>query len=90
MAINFDAIFGVEDYDPCAALVALRPAYMKLSVGGSLARVSFRDRVTEWHRADLTALGQIIQQLESECAAKKGRPRKRFAITAGARTSRLG
>jgi hypothetical protein len=85
MAIDYEAIFGVEEYDPCAALIALRPAYMKLSVGGSLARVSFRDRVTEWHRADFKALGQLITQLESECAAKRGRAaqRSRIRITHG-------
>lgn len=85
MAIDFEAIFGVEEYDPCTALAALRPAYMKLSVGGSLAEVSFRDRTVKYHRSDFTALGSLIAQLESECAAKRGRAPRRSAITAGYR-----
>jgi hypothetical protein len=82
MAIDYDAIFGVEDYDPCAALLVLRPAYMKLVTGGSIERVTFRDRTTTWHASDLKAFGAVIAQLESECAAKSG-TRKRFAIQAG-------
>jgi len=84
MAIDYDAIFGVEDFDPCAALMQLRPAYMKLVAGGPIARITFRDRTTEWHRSDLTAFGNVISQLEQQCMAKKGiRPRQ--AITAGFR-----
>ncbi|WP_378952091.1 hypothetical protein [Mesorhizobium sp. ANAO-SY3R2] len=85
MAINFDAIFGVEEYDPCVALRALRPAYMKLSVGQGVANVTFRDRKVEFHRADFGAFGALIAQLESECATKQGRGARRFAITAGYR-----
>jgi hypothetical protein len=85
MAIDYNAIFGVEEYDPCAALIALRPAYMKLRSGQQLARVSFRDRATEWHRSDLEDFGSLITQLESECAAKRGRRTSRKAITAGTR-----
>lgn len=85
MAIDYDAIFGEETYDPCAALVVLRPAYMKLLTGGTIATIKFRDRTTEWHRSDLTAFGALIAQLESECAAKRGRAPSRFAITAGGR-----
>lgn len=84
MSINYEAIFGVEEYDPCAALVALRPAYMKLLAGGTVARISFRDRTTEWHRTDLTAFTALITQLEADCAAKRGR-RNRMAISAGYR-----
>lgn len=87
MAIAYDAIFGGDDYDPCEALRALRPAYMKLMSNGAVARVTFRDRTTEWHRADLKEFGALIQQLESECAVKSG-VRKRFAITAGGRYQR--
>lgn len=90
MAIDFEAIFGVEEYDPCEALKALRPAYMRLSSGGNLARVSFRDRTTEWHRADLAAFGTLITQLENECAAKRGRKPRRKAITAGTRVPPRG
>jgi hypothetical protein len=87
MAIDYDALFGAEEYDPCAALVALRPAYMKLISGGTLARVTFRDRTTEWHKTDLNEFAALIRQLESECAAKRGRTSSRKAITAGTRTT---
>jgi len=85
VAIDYDVIFGVEEFDPCAALVALRPAYMKLSVGGSVAEVNFRDRSVKYHRSDFTEFGALIARLESECAAKRGRAAPRMAITAGYR-----
>ncbi|TIR24021.1 MAG: hypothetical protein E5X34_13275 [Mesorhizobium sp.] len=85
MAIDFDAIFGVDEYDPCEALRALRPAYMKLSVGGQVTEITFRDRTTKYSAGDFRKLEAIIAQLESECAKKQGRPSKRSAITAGYR-----
>jgi len=88
MGIDFETLFGTEEYDPCAALKALRPAYMKLLVGGQTARVSFRDRTVEYHRSDLTEFGALIKQLESDCAAAQGRPARRRAITAGSRYQR--
>lgn len=85
MAIDYEAIFGGETYDPCAALAALRPAYMRLRAEKSVARVTFRDRTVEYHREDIAELGTLIAQLESECAAKQGRSKPRAAITAGYR-----
>ena len=85
MAIDYDALFGGEQYDPCAALQAIRPAYMKLRIEGGIQRVTFRDRTVEMSKPDLVALAQLIAQLESECAAKSGRAPSRFAITAGSR-----
>ena len=85
MAIDYDALFGGQDYDPCAALAAIRPAYMKLRVEKGVQRVTFRDRTVEYFESDLNDLAQLVAQLESECAAKSGRQRPRTAITAGAR-----
>ena len=85
MAIDFEAIFGVEEYDPCEALRALRPVYMKLSVGGQVTEITFRDRTTKYSAGDYRMLEAIIAQLESECAEKQGRPTRRAAITAGYR-----
>lgn len=85
MAIDYEALFGGEEYDPCAALAVIRPAYMKMRVEKSVQRVTFRDRTVEYHASDLEQLGALVTQLESECAAKRGRRRPRFAITAGAR-----
>lgn len=85
MAIDYDALFGGLDYDPCAALAAIRPAYIRMRVERSVQRVTFRDRTVEYHANQLQELGELIAQLESECAAKQGRARIRFAITAGAR-----
>jgi hypothetical protein len=85
VAIDYDGIFGDIDYDPCAALAALRPAYMKLRAGGGVAEITFRDRTTKFHAAELKEFGALIAQLESECAAKQGRRPKRLAITAGYR-----
>lgn len=85
MAIDYQALFGGETYDPCAALQALRPAYMKLRVEGGVQSVSFRDRKVEMGRGDLQSFSALIAQLEAECIQKNGGPRRRFAITAGAR-----
>ncbi|WP_420408689.1 gpW family head-tail joining protein [Hoeflea sp.] len=85
MAIDYTALFGAEEYDPCAALVALRPALMKIMVDGRVATVKFRDRTVEFHRQDTKELEALVQRLESECAAKRGRRSSRRAITAGAR-----
>ena len=35
MAIDYDALFGGDTYDPCEILKKLRPAYMKITVEGS-------------------------------------------------------
>jgi len=88
MAVDYEALFGAVEYDPCAALIAIRPAYMRLRVEKSVQRVTFRDRTVEYHAGDLEQLGVLVAQLESECAAKQGRARPRFAITAGARRAR--
>lgn len=85
MAIDYDALFGGETYDPCAALKVLRPALIKLKVEGQTTRVSFRDRTVEMKAADLSSLESLVNQLESECAAANGRLGPRRAITAGAR-----
>lgn len=88
MAIDYQALFGSEEYDPCAALQALRPAYMKLVVQGGVQRVTFRDRTVEMSKPDINAMAALIAQLESECAAKSGRAPPRLAITAGSRVAR--
>ncbi|MDQ0510888.1 gpW family head-tail joining protein [Ancylobacter amanitiformis] len=84
MAIDYELIFGVEQYDPCAALVALRPAYMRLMAGGQVEKVSFRDRETWFAKSDVAEFKLLIDRLESECAEKRGCGPTRFAIRAGA------
>lgn len=88
MAIDYEAIFGSEEYDPCAALVALRPAFMRMKSERSVQRVTFRDRTVEYHANQLGELGALITQLESECAMKRGRNKPRMAIRAGWRRDR--
>jgi hypothetical protein len=90
MAIDYTALFGAEEYDPCAALVVLRPALMKLLAEGGIAVVHFRDRKVEYHRRETGALEALVKQLEADCAAKRGRASPRRAITAGARIDRRG
>ncbi len=86
MAIDYQALFGGADYDPCTVLQALRPAYMKLIVeGAAVAEVTFRDRSVKYHKADITGLIALVRQLESECAAKNGVAGPRRAATAGYR-----
>lgn len=81
----YDLIFGIEEYDPCAALLALRPAYMRAVAGGGEQKIEFRDRAVWYQPTQLTSFGALIRQLESECAAKKGVTIvRRRAITAGA------
>lgn len=84
MAIDYDALFGGDAYDPCEILKKLRPAYMKIMVEGSVQRVKFRDRDVEFGKMDASGLERLIVRMEGECAAKCGK-RVRFAITAGAR-----
>lgn len=85
MAIDYDLIFGVADYDPCATLLLLRPAYMKLLLEGTVQEITFRDRTVRYAKADLSGWRALIARLESECAAKTGAGRPRFAIKAGYR-----
>jgi len=85
VAIDYDAIFGVDEYDPCEALKALRPAYVKLLTGEGYQRITFRDRTLEFQRAEIKELKSLISQLESECAAANGKSPKRRAITVGVR-----
>lgn len=80
--IDYDALFGGEDYDPCAALQALRPALMKLRVQGQVQEVKFRDRDLKFARSDVNDLQALVAQLESECAAKQGKRSPRRAIRA--------
>lgn len=84
MAIDYEALFGGDSYDPCEVAKKLRPAYMKLLVEGSVARVTFRDRTVEFAKRDTSDLRALLRQMESECGAKSGK-RTQFAITAGAR-----
>lgn len=85
MAIDYDALFGGDDYNPCDALKALRPVYMRLTVeGAGIQKVKFRDREVSYGTGDIKGLAALIRQLESECAALSGR-RSQRAITAGYR-----
>lgn len=85
MAIDYNALFGQEEYDPCEALKALRPQYMKAIATGGVDRVRFRDRDVQYGQTTLKEFGALIAQLESDCAAKQGRRSGRMAITAGTR-----
>ncbi len=85
MAIDYDALFGGDDYSPCDALKALRPAYMKMVAGEGAQVVVFRDRRVEFAKPDLDAFKSLITQLEGECAAVKGIAPRRRAIIAGFR-----
>ena len=82
MPIDYDALFGGEDYDPCAALRALRPAYMKLISTRSVQKIEFRDRSTWFQPGDAKEFGALITRLEAECAVKSGRAHH-FAVTIG-------
>lgn len=86
MAIDYEALFGGVEYDPCAALQALRPAYMRLVAGETTQKVTFRDRDAWFFRGDTAAFRALIEQLENECAIKNGVTiRRRMAITGGYR-----
>lgn len=84
MAIDYTALFGVDEYDPCLIVRTLRPVYMKLLAEPGVQRVTFRDRTVEYQKTDLSGLATLLRQMVSECEAKTGR-RSNFAITAGAR-----
>lgn len=87
MAVDYELLFGGIDYDPCEALKALRPVYMRLIAGETEQKVDFRDRSAWFFQADRGSLAALIRQLEIDCAAQQGvtiKP-KRYAITAGAR-----
>jgi hypothetical protein len=82
--IDYVALFGGDDYDPCAALRALRPAYMEAVASGSVRRARFRDRDVEFNSNNHDELGRLMRQLETECAQNSGRNTAR-AISAGYR-----
>jgi gpW len=84
MAIDYEALFGGETYDPCAALQALRPAYMQARVEGMPSRVRFRDRDVEFKGTSVEEFASLIRELERQCAEKNGRSTGR-AIQAGFR-----
>lgn len=86
--IDFDALFGGEEFDPCAALQALRPAYFKAQTIKEPQKVEFRERSVWFYPADFKAWGNVMRQLESECAAKRGQAAPRGAIVAGYRYQR--
>lgn len=83
MAIDYD-LLSAEPYDPCLLLRTFRPIYLKMLAEPGVQRVTFRDRTTEFQKADSTALANLMRQWSSDCAAKTGGPRTNFAITAGA------
>jgi hypothetical protein len=83
--IDYALLFGSTEYDPCAVLQAIRPVYMEMLTSPGVKRVKFRDRDTEFQTGDIAGLAGLVAQMESECAAKQGRAKPRFAITAGAR-----
>lgn len=82
MAVDFTAIFA-EPFDPCVAHSALRPAYMKMRLEGQPQKIMFRDREVWFHKPDLAAWTDVMNDLERQCREKKGLPPRRFAITAG-------
>lgn len=84
--IDYDALFG-ENYNPCEALDALRPAFMKARVSGIVKEVKFRDRSVVFGETSLTEFKSLISELESECAARNGTPRRKSAIKGGFRKS---
>jgi hypothetical protein len=93
MAIDYDAIFGTGqggtaiEFDPCAALNALRPAYFRLIAGEGEQKIQFRDRDVWFHPGNIQEMKALILQLQQDCAAQQGvtiKP-KRFAATAGTR-----
>ena len=87
MAIDYDTLFGGDNYDPCEALKAIRPAYMRLIAGDAAQKIVFRERDLWLYKGDADALKAMLAQLESECAAKNGVTiRRRMAITGGFRT----
>ena len=90
MAIDFDTLFGGDDYDPCEALKAIRPALMKQTVNGSVQEIKYRDRTVRFHPTDLQDLRALVSQLEEECRLKSGdtSERRRRAISAGTRPYR--
>ena len=40
MAIDYQLLFGNGDYDPCAVLAAIRPAYMQMLVEPGVKRIA--------------------------------------------------
>ena len=83
--IDYDALFGGDDYDPCEALKAIRPQYMKARVNGSIREIKFRDRTVRYDSGSFNELKTLYHELEAACAEKQGLAPKRFAIAAGTR-----
>lgn len=87
----------MTDYsNPCERAAALRTAYFQLLSGQAEAEIETRygeggERV-KFARADLDTLRTEMQAAETECAQASGTtlPRRRSAISLGARRRRFG
>lgn len=91
MAIDFKTIFAdtaEAPFDPCAAYAALRPSFMEVRLSGLPQKIMFRDREVWFHKTDLSAWTDVMNDLERQCREKRGLPSRRFAITAGYRRGR--
>lgn len=88
MAIDYETLFGLDEYDPCEAVRAIRPVLMELRVEGGIKTIQFRDRKTEFSPPDIDNLQALLSQMERECAEKTGGRIRRRAITVGVRCDR--
>lgn len=71
---------SVDAEDPCALLVALKPAYYRMLAGETEAEFRHGDAAVRLsvQAMNLTEMRAVIERLEAECAARQGR-RRRFA-----------
>jgi hypothetical protein len=84
MAIDYETLFGGDDYDPCLIARTLRPTLMQLIVEGQVQTVKFRDREVRYGVREIDELRGLVEQMESECRIKNGDTSGiRKAITAG-------
>lgn len=83
------ATLNIDPKNPCDAVEQLRAAYYKIIAGQASYIVTFRsgpsqvERSVTYHKADATALMEVIRDFEKQCDAAMGRKPKRHAVYAG-------
>ena len=69
----------IDASDPCAVVVALQAAELKIVTGGGVVMTQFAEsQEVRWSPANVARLGTLIQTYERLCERQSGR-RSRYA-----------
>jgi hypothetical protein len=74
---------AIDYTDPCAICAKLKQERARRAVEGTITRVGYGDKSTEFDHLSADGLIREITYWEGECAKKTGGAPNRFAIRAG-------